>query len=288
MKLLRRKTLKPVSLVLALFMLTISGPFQSAHAALIGTEAVLDSARGQQARAYLKQLLALSMITEHPLPPEKLLNLYRLGDQSSPWEELSEDKLRRVEDILRQRVIGQDEAIRHAATMMKRAYLGLSGLQHSGRKTKPKGVMYFVGPTGVGKTELAKAIAEFLFGDETAFIRFDMSEYNHEHSDQKLIGAPPGYVGFEQGGQLTNAVRKKPFSVILFDEIEKAHGRILDKFLITYQTSLVVCQNLLERYNIYLRAKQSHKCPDLSPVSSWDISHLIYNTPRQKDSLVKP
>jgi ATP-dependent Clp protease ATP-binding subunit ClpA len=83
----------------------------------------------------------------------------------------------------------------------------------------------------VGKTELAKTIAEFLFGDESAFIRFDMSEYNHEHSDQKLIGAPPGYVGFEQGGQLTNAVRKRPFSVLLFDEIEKAHGRILDKFL---------------------------------------------------------
>jgi ATP-dependent Clp protease ATP-binding subunit ClpA len=88
-----------------------------------------------------------------------------------------------------------------------------------------------VGPTGVGKTELAKAIAEFLFGDESAFIRFDMSEYNHEHSDQRLVGAPPGYVGFEQGGQLTNAVRQRPFCVLLFDEIEKAHGRVLDKFL---------------------------------------------------------
>jgi ATP-dependent Clp protease ATP-binding subunit ClpA len=160
-----------------------------------------------------------------------LLNLYKLGDQRSPWEELSEDKLRRVEELLTQRVIGQGEAVKHAATMMIRAYLGMAGLQHSGKRSKPKGVMFFVGPTGVGKTELAKTIAEFLFGDESAFIRFDMSEYNHEHSDQKLIGAPPGYVGFEQGGQLTNAVRKKPFSVLLFDEIEKAHGRILDKFL---------------------------------------------------------
>jgi ATP-dependent Clp protease ATP-binding subunit ClpA len=83
----------------------------------------------------------------------------------------------------------------------------------------------------VGKTELAKALAEFLFGDESACIRFDMSEFNHEHSDQRLIGAPPGYVGFEEGGQLTNAIRARPFSVLLFDEIEKAHGRVLDKFL---------------------------------------------------------
>lgn len=179
----------------------------------------------------LKQLTSLSITTENPLPPEKLINLYKLGDQRSPWEDLSQEKLRKVEDILKDRVIGQDEAVNRAATMMIRAYLGLAGLQHSGKRSKPKGVLFFVGPTGVGKTELAKAIAEFLFGDESAFIRFDMSEYNHEHSDQKLIGAPPGYVGFEQGGQLTNAVRQKPFSVILFDEIEKAHGRILDKFL---------------------------------------------------------
>lgn len=91
--------------------------------------------------------------------------------------------------------------------------------------------MFFVGPTGVGKTELAKSLASFVFGDENACIRFDMSEYNHEHSDQRLVGAPPGYVGYEAGGQLTNAVKEKPFCVLLFDEIEKAHGRILDKFL---------------------------------------------------------
>ena len=88
-----------------------------------------------------------------------------------------------------------------------------------------------MGPTGVGKTELAKALAEFLFGDEEACIRFDMSEFNHEHADQRLVGAPPGYVGYEQGGQLTNAVKSRPFSLLLFDEIEKAHPRILDKFL---------------------------------------------------------
>lgn len=207
---------------------------QPSTTAMVGREELVDilaDSTDQFQMVDLKHLVSLSLITKSPLLPEKLLNLYRFGDQSSPWEELSEDKLRNVDEMLRQRVIGQDEAVEYASTMMIRAYLGLAGLQHSGKRSKPKGSLFFVGPTGVGKTELAKAVAEFLFGDESAFIRFDMSEYNHEHSDQRLIGAPPGYIGFEQGGQLTNAVRKKPFSVILFDEIEKAHGRILDKFL---------------------------------------------------------
>ncbi len=179
----------------------------------------------------LIQILSLSQRTEAPLPAEKLLNLYRFGDQRSPWEELSYDKLKSVDETLRQRVVGQDDAVEHVGTMMIRGFMGLAGLEHSGKRAKPKGKLFFVGPTGVGKTELAKAAAEFLFADESACIRFDMSEYNHEHSDQRLVGAPPGYVGFEEGGQLTNAVRERPFCVLMFDEVEKAHPRILDKFL---------------------------------------------------------
>lgn len=181
--------------------------------------------------ADLRQVLALSKSTEAELPPDRLLNLYRFGDQRSPWEELSRERLQGVEQELGRRVVGQEAAVRHMATMILRAWLGLAGLQHSARRGKPKGTLFFVGPTGVGKTELAKACAAFLFGDESACIRFDMSEYNHEHSDQRLVGAPPGYVGFEEGGQLTSAVTRRPFCVLLFDEVEKAHPRVLDKFL---------------------------------------------------------
>ena len=180
----------------------------------------------------LQQLIRLSRQGDgEPLTPEKLINLYKYGEQTSPWEDLSRTKLAGVEDALKHWVKGQDDAISKVRTVIIRAFTGLSGLQHSRKQRMPKGVLFFVGPTGVGKTELAKAIARFLFGDEDACLRFDMSEYNHEHSDQRLVGAPPGYVGYEEGGQLTNAVKRRPFSVLLFDEIEKAHGRILDKFL---------------------------------------------------------
>lgn len=176
------------------------------------------------------QVAQLSKTTED-ITVEKLLSLYKYGKKDSPWEQLEPKKVRKISEILGKRVKGQDSAIAKVREVVIRAKTGLSGLQHSKSKSKPKGVLFFAGPTGVGKTELAKTLAEFLFNDESACIRFDMSEYNHEHSDQKLIGAPPGYVGYEAGGQLTNLIKERPFCVLLFDEIEKAHPKILDKFL---------------------------------------------------------
>jgi ATP-dependent Clp protease ATP-binding subunit ClpB len=134
-------------------------------------------------------------------------------------------KLVTMEDRLRNRVIGQDVALGHVANAIRRSRAGLSDPR------RPIGSFIFLGPTGVGKTELARALAEFLFDDEHAMVRIDMSEYGEKHSVSRLIGAPPGYVGYEEGGQLTEAVRRRPFSVVLFDEIEKAHPDVFNVFL---------------------------------------------------------
>jgi ATP-dependent Clp protease ATP-binding subunit ClpA len=180
----------------------------------------------------LRQVLLLAY--RKKISPESIdtaFRLYKYGLIDNPWENLENDILSDIDSILNERVKGQADALKKVKTVATRAVRGLSGLQHSGASHKPKGVLFFAGPTGVGKTETAKALAEAIFGDENACIRFDMSEYRMEHSDQKLFGAPPGYVGYDVGGQLTNAVKNRPFSVILFDEIEKASPTILDKFL---------------------------------------------------------
>lgn len=153
---------------------------------------------------------------------------YKVGVTEDPWLQIDREKIRHAEGDIRKRVKGQTHAVTHMLDLVKRAMTGI-GSQRKG--SRPRGVAFLAGPTGVGKTELAKAITSLLFGDESAYIRFDMSEFSAEHADQRLIGAPPGYVGYDVGGELTNAIREKPFSVVLFDEIEKAHPRILDKFL---------------------------------------------------------
>lgn len=167
--------------------------------------------------------------TEPAAIPE-LVDLYKYGIRENQWTAML-DKLRdRPDEALRRRVKGQEAAIEKIVSVLKRSVLGFSGMQHSSG-TKPKGVLFLAGPTGTGKTEMVKAVTELLFGDERSYLRFDMSEYAAENADQKLFGAPPGYVGYEAGGQLTNAVRANPFSVLLFDEVEKAHSSIMDKFL---------------------------------------------------------
>src|SRR5438309_1471159 len=135
------------------------------------------------------------------------------------------EKLLKMEDRLSQRVIGQEDAVRAVSDAVRRNRAGL------GDPNRPIGSFLFLGPTGVGKTELCKALAEFLFDDERAMVRIDMSEFMERHSVSRLVGAPPGYVGYDEGGRLTEAVRRQPYCVLLLDEIEKAHRDVFNILL---------------------------------------------------------
>jgi len=160
----------------------------------------------------------------------QLVDFYKFGRRDDPWEKISPERIASAKKELSRSVIGQPKAIEAVTSMLASARIGLS-MGGGKSSTQPKGIFFFVGPTGVGKTELAKALARILFSDESALIRFDMSEYAQEHAAEKLTGAPPGFVGFEAGGQLTNRVLEQPYSILLFDEIEKATPKVMDKFL---------------------------------------------------------
>jgi ATP-dependent Clp protease ATP-binding subunit ClpB len=134
-------------------------------------------------------------------------------------------KLLRMEDVIGERLIGQRDAVAAVSDAVRRSRAGISD------PNRPTGSFLFLGPTGVGKTELAKSLADFLFDDERAIVRIDMSEYSEKHSVSRLVGAPPGYVGYDEGGQLTEAVRRRPYSVVLLDEVEKAHPEVFDILL---------------------------------------------------------
>ena len=157
---------------------------------------------------------------------------YKVGALENPWKKpYLRERIAGAAAFIEARVKGQEQAVTKSVDILMRSVMGLTGAQAKSGGNRPRGVLFLAGPTGVGKTELAKTLTQLVFGDERAYIRFDMSEFAEEHTGARLLGAPPGYVGFEAGGELTNAVREKPFSVVLFDEVEKAHPRILDKFL---------------------------------------------------------
>ena len=161
---------------------------------------------------------------------QKLVDRFKYGITESAWDKIDKTRLDQAGDFFYTRIKGQQHAVERVLAIVKRAKLGLAA--GSGKHSqRPRGVLFFAGPTGVGKTEVAKGMAELLFGQRDRLVRFDMSEYAAAHADQKLLGSPPGYVGYEEGGQLTNAIKENPFSVLLFDEIEKAHASIFDKFL---------------------------------------------------------
>lgn len=214
---------------------------------------------------------------------EDAIRGYKIGRLDNPWQQpYLHARVRDAATTMASRVKGQQVAMAKTLDIVKRSIVGLTGAQARSVGNRPRGVLFFAGPTGVGKTELAKALTQAVFGHEDAYLRFDMSEFSQEHTGARLLGAPPGYVGFDAGGELTNSVREKPFSLILFDEIEKAHPRILDKFLqiledgrltdgqgkTTYfsETIIVFTSNL----GMYVQDEQGRRIQNVRPDDDYD------------------
>jgi hypothetical protein len=190
-----------------------------------GTDGMTLASLGDIVQLACQSNIALSDIDD-------AIRCYKVGALDNPWKkDYLKDRIRGAMIEIEDRVKGQTQAATKTVDILMRSVTGLTGAQARSGSGRPRGILFFAGPTGVGKTELAKTLTKIIFGDEHAYIRFDMSEFAEEHNSARLLGAPPGYVGYDAGGELTNAMREKPFSVVLFDEIEKGHPRILDKFI---------------------------------------------------------
>jgi ATP-dependent Clp protease ATP-binding subunit ClpB len=205
---------------------TRAGNLQRAAEIRYGTVPSLE-AEIKTEKARLAEIQSSVQYLKEEVGPEDIAEIVSkwTGIPVSKMLESERDRLTHLEAELHRRVIGQDEALAAVANAVRRARAGLQD------PNRPVGSFIFLGPTGVGKTETARALAAFLFDDERALVRLDMSEYGEKHSVARMIGAPPGYVGYEEGGQLTESVRRRPYSVVLFDEIEKAHPEVFDVLL---------------------------------------------------------
>ena len=199
---------------------------ESAARLRYGTLRELESKLSQQGE-HLKNIQADGALLKEEVDTEEIAHIVSrwTGIPVSKLMEGEMEKLVQMEDRLQRRVVGQPDALKAVSNAVRRARAGLQD------PNRPIGSFIFIGPTGVGKTELARALAEFLFDDERAMIRIDMSEYQEKHTVSRLVGAPPGYIGYDEGGQLTEAVRRRPYSVVLFDEIEKAHAEVFNLLL---------------------------------------------------------